>query len=88
MELLKAIVDDKAGEWKGTAMERYLRPDTLFGPKTIDRYAGPAQKLLDTRQLSRYDDDHERWRGAFIKEHGRPPTWREEQDAKREKPTG
>ena len=29
----KTVIDKKAKEWLGTDMERYLRPDTLFGTK-------------------------------------------------------
>lgn len=29
----KTVIDKKAAEWKGTSMEKYLRPDTLFGTK-------------------------------------------------------
>jgi uncharacterized phage protein (TIGR02220 family) len=28
-----AVIDKKVAEWKGTDMERYLRPETIFGPK-------------------------------------------------------
>lgn len=28
-----AVIDNKTAEWKGTDMERYLRPETLFGTK-------------------------------------------------------
>lgn len=27
------VIDTKASQWKGTDMERYLRPETLFGTK-------------------------------------------------------
>ena len=31
-------------EWKGNpAMEKYLRPETLFGPQTIAKYLDPAR---------------------------------------------
>ena len=30
----------------GTAMAKYLRPETLFGPVTIDRYLAPARAWL------------------------------------------
>lgn len=33
VEDLKAVIDKKAAEWKGTKMEKYLRPETLFGSK-------------------------------------------------------
>ena len=29
----KTVIDKKVTEWKGTAMEQYLRPETLFGSK-------------------------------------------------------
>jgi hypothetical protein len=29
----KSVIDKKSKEWLGTNMERYLRPDTLFGTK-------------------------------------------------------
>lgn len=29
----KAVIDKKTKEWKGTEMEKYLRPETLFGTK-------------------------------------------------------
>lgn len=29
----KTVIDKKAKEWKGTEMEQYLRPETLFGTK-------------------------------------------------------
>ena len=30
---IKTVIDKKAKEWKGTDMEKYLCPDTLFGSK-------------------------------------------------------
>ena len=32
-EDFKTVIDKKAREWKGTSMEKFLRPDTLFGTK-------------------------------------------------------
>lgn len=29
----KEVIDKKVKEWKGTEMEKYLRPETLFGTK-------------------------------------------------------
>lgn len=40
---LIAIVDRQAKKWpKGDGMHEYLRPETLFGPKTIGRYLDAA----------------------------------------------
>ena len=33
IEDFKTVIDKKAAEWKGTPMEQYLRPETLFGTK-------------------------------------------------------
>ena len=29
----KTVIDNKVTEWQGTNMEKYLRPETLFGTK-------------------------------------------------------
>lgn len=34
----KKVIDNKAAEWKGTEMEGYLRPNTLFAPSHFDDY--------------------------------------------------
>lgn len=33
LENFKTVIDKMAGEWMGTDMEKYLRPETLFGTK-------------------------------------------------------
>lgn len=33
LEDFKKVIDKKTDEWKGTQLEQYLRPDTLFGTK-------------------------------------------------------
>jgi uncharacterized phage protein (TIGR02220 family) len=33
LEDFKVVIDKKCTEWKGTNMEKYLRPETLFGTK-------------------------------------------------------
>lgn len=33
LEDFEKVIDNKVGEWKGTDMEKYLRPETLFGTK-------------------------------------------------------
>ena len=33
LEDFKTVIDKKVTEWKGTEMEKYLRPETLFSPK-------------------------------------------------------
>lgn len=41
----KKVVDNKVAEWKGTEMEKYLRPSTLFQALKFDGYLnqGPAK---------------------------------------------
>ncbi len=33
LDSFKAVIDKKTEEWRGTEWEKYLRPETLFGPK-------------------------------------------------------
>jgi len=33
LEDFKKVIDNKSKEWKNTDMEKYLRPETIFGPK-------------------------------------------------------
>ena len=33
LDNFKTVIDKKVAEWKGTEMEQYLRPETLFGTK-------------------------------------------------------
>lgn len=35
---LKKVVDNKVRDWKGTSMQQYLRPETLFGATKIETY--------------------------------------------------
>lgn len=37
---IKAVIDKKAAEWKGTSMAQYLRPATLFGKEKFEQYHG------------------------------------------------
>lgn len=51
----KTVIDKKCLEWKGTDMERYLCPDTLFSPSKFEKYLNqnirqPVNKpMLDSR---------------------------------------
>ncbi|UXR72336.1 MULTISPECIES: conserved phage C-terminal domain-containing protein [unclassified Staphylococcus] len=54
----KKVIDNKVGEWKGTDMEKYLRPETLFGTKfegyLNQEVAEPSGNVLE--QLMVEDD--------------------------------
>lgn len=46
------VIDKKCAEWKGTDMEQYLRPETLFGTK-FDRYLNaPAKKAVESKKAA------------------------------------
>lgn len=38
------VIDKKCAEWKGTDMEKYLRPETLFGSKFENYLNAPASR--------------------------------------------
>lgn len=42
VEDFKTVIDKKCAEWKGTDMEKYLRPETLFGTKFESYLNAPA----------------------------------------------
>ena len=44
IEELKTVIDIKTKEWKGTDMEKYLRPETLFNSAKFDGYLNQQKK--------------------------------------------
>lgn len=50
----KKVIDNKVAEWKGTNMEKYLRPETLFGTK--------FEGYLNQQQSNAADED---WRKQY-----------------------
>lgn len=64
------VIDVKAMEWMGTEMEKYLRPETLFGPK-FESYLNqrPARRELTNREIAMALDEAER--RAYDKGTGR-----------------
>ncbi len=43
------MIDKKTTEWKGTEMEKYLRPETLFSPSKFENYLNqPAKQRMKT----------------------------------------
>ena len=61
----KEVIDKKVKEWKGTEMEKYLRPETLFGTK-FERYlnqkkaTGRNSKIGEYMQRDYSKDDYEK----------------------------
>ncbi|PCF70708.1 alpha/beta hydrolase [Staphylococcus delphini] len=56
----KQVIDNKVSEWKGTDMEKYLRPETLFGTK-FEGYLNQKSKLNGVEQLERMKYDMSYW---------------------------
>lgn len=53
---LLLVVEKKVAEWAGTEMEKYLRPETLFGPKFegyLNQPAGVARKESNGDKFAR-----------------------------------
>lgn len=49
------VIDKKVKDWKGTNMEQYLRPDTLFGSK-FESYLN--QKIVGSRTDQHFDNEN------------------------------
>ena len=53
----KKVIDNKVTEWTGTDMEKYLRPETLFGTK-FEGYLN--QESNNNQSTNQYTDAFER----------------------------
>lgn len=56
----KRVIDNKVAEWKGTNMEKYLRPETLFGTK-FEGYLNQELQPSGMDQLERMKYDESYW---------------------------
>ncbi|UXR86198.1 conserved phage C-terminal domain-containing protein [Staphylococcus felis] len=56
----KKVIDNKVAEWKGTEMEKYLRPETLFGTK-FEGYLNQGLQPSGMDQLERMKYDESYW---------------------------
>lgn len=56
----KQVVNNKVAEWKGTDMEKYLRPETLFGNK-FEGYLNQELQPSGMVQLERMKHDESYW---------------------------
>lgn len=56
----KKVIDNKVAEWKGTDMEKYLRPETLFGTK-FEGYLNQELQPSGMDQLERMKYDESYW---------------------------
>lgn len=52
------VIDKKCAEWKGTDMEKYLRPQTLFSAEKFENYLNsPVQQPTKGKQSKKDDTD-------------------------------
>ena len=56
----KQVINNKVVEWKGTDMEKYLRPETLFGSK-FEGYLNQETQPSGMDQLNRMKYDESYW---------------------------
>ncbi len=55
LEDFKTVIDKKSAEWKNTDMEKYLRPETLFGTK-FESYLNAKVTTLKPQAYQRKED--------------------------------
>ena len=49
IERLKAVIDLKVKEWRGTKMQPYLRPETLFNATKFETYANGLKEIKEDK---------------------------------------
>lgn len=57
IENFKTVIDKKAEEWKGTEMEQYLRPETLFGTK-FESYLN-APRTARKKEMGHFENERQ-----------------------------
>jgi uncharacterized phage protein (TIGR02220 family) len=50
IDQLKSVIDKKVGEWKGTKMEKYIRPITLFSSDKFESYVNERVNPKNSNQ--------------------------------------
>lgn len=65
LEDFKTVIDKKCAEWIGTEMQKYLRPETLFGTK-FEGYLNAKQGRNDTHAGTESDFHSARKYGNYI----------------------
>lgn len=55
LEDFEHVVKVKAAEWKGTDMEKYLRPQTLFAPSKFEAYVNQQEQRRSSDAVAGYD---------------------------------
>lgn len=60
VEDFETVISKKCDEWKGTDMEQYLRPETLFGPKFENYLNAKINKGRGNNNGAGYGENRER----------------------------
>jgi uncharacterized phage protein (TIGR02220 family) len=72
VEDMKAIIDLKVNEWKGTRMAKYLRPETLFNPTKFATYVDELAAAEKKRGVTS-EPEHAAFNAMVEKEY--PNVW-------------
>jgi uncharacterized phage protein (TIGR02220 family) len=67
------VITKKANEWRGTEMERYLRPSTLFNATKFEEYLN--QKVIDKLSTGRNTQESTRTRDKTIHQQLNDRSW-------------
>jgi predicted phage replisome organizer/uncharacterized phage protein (TIGR02220 family) len=59
-----SVIDKKCAEWKGTNMEKYLRPETLFGSKFEGYLNAPASNFVENGNIVIINDKKYEYRNG------------------------
>lgn len=70
----QTVIDKKVSEWKGTDMEQYLRPSTLFGTKFESYLNAPGRKQEEPDKPPSYDP------GAYWKKGRNVPEYKPKEE--------
>ncbi len=70
----QTVIDKKVSEWKGTDMEQYLRPSTLFGTKFESYLNAPGRKQKQEEPEPSYDP------GAYWKKGRNVPEYKPKEE--------
>lgn len=67
------VITKKANEWRGTEMERYLRPSTLFNATKFEEYLN--QKVIDKLSTGRNTQESTKTRDKTIHQQLNDRSW-------------
>lgn len=65
IERLKAVIDLKVKEWRGTKMQPYLRPETLFNATKFEAYSSGLQAPHEQGKINQRSYSKEDYKGMF-----------------------